>query len=94
MPQGLVSHFCAHRRHRLDSVGYKKKEEDVKLDVVVVVQGDLEGVDIIKILGEPSPLFWIPKAPELTFIYTHTDVELNQLPAANVDRVFPDRYLL
>lgn len=92
MPQGLVSHFCAHRQHRLDSVGYK--EEDMKLDVVVVVQGDLEGVDIIKILGEPSPLFWIPKAPELTFIYTPTHVELNQFPAANVDRVFPDCYLL
>lgn len=66
----------------------------MKLGVVVVVQGDLEGVDIIKILGGPSPLFWIPKAPAPTFLYTPTHGELKQLSAANVDRVFPDCYLL
>lgn len=85
MPQGLVSHSYAYRQHRLDSVGYRKKEEDMKLDVVVVVQGDLEGVDVIKILGGPSTLFWVPKAPAISFLHTHTNMALKKLSAANMD---------
>lgn len=78
MPQGLVSHSYAYRQHGLGSVGYKKKEEDMKLDVVVVVQGDLEAVDIIKIPGGLSTLFWIPKAPAITFLHIHTNIELKK----------------
>lgn len=48
------------------------------MDVVVVVQGDLEAVDIIKILGGLSTLFWIPKAPAITFLHTHTNIEFKK----------------
>lgn len=52
----------------------------MKLDVVVVVgpRGP-EGVDIIKILGGPSTLFWIPKAPAITFLHTHTNREFKKI---------------